>query len=72
MNDYVLTDKQREVVLALADCSMSITKTSKKIFRNRNTVLYHIRKVNETTGKDPMNFYDLIELVEATIERKDK
>ena len=65
MNDYVLTDKQREVVLALADCGMNVTKASKKIFRHRNAVLHHIKRIREATAKDPMNFYDLVELVEG-------
>ena len=65
MNDFVLTDKQREVVLAFADCGMNVSKASKKIFRDRNTVLYHVKRIREATGKDPMNFYDLVELVEG-------
>lgn len=60
----MLSALQREVILALAAGDMNITKASKLIYKHRNTMVFHIRAIRKATGKDPLKFYDLVELVE--------
>ena len=64
-----LTDTDFEVVLSMADNDMNPTRTANKMFMNRNTVIYHIRKVKKLTGLDARNFYDLIKLVRMARSR---
>lgn len=60
-----MTQLHAEVILALADTNLKISKAAEKLYRHRNSVVFHIEQVKKTTGKDPMNFYDMVELVEA-------
>ena len=59
-----MTPLDREIIKGLADNDMSIMAVAKSMFMHRNTVLYHIDKVQRETGLDPRNFYDLAELLE--------
>lgn len=59
-----MTERQKEIVLALAEGDMKPTKAKEKTFLHRNTVLYHIKQIKEETGLDPLKFYDLCKLVE--------
>lgn len=54
---------QAETILALAENGLNITKTAKATYRNRGTVQFHVDNIRKNTGKDPQDFYDMIELV---------
>lgn len=58
-----ITPIRREVILALADCGMRPTSVAKKLYIDHSTVRYHIRIIKAITGLDPMDFYDLGDLV---------
>ena len=58
-----MTDKDKEVILALAKHNMDVSKTSRGIYTHRKTVMYHVKNVKKETGLDPLNFYDLHRLV---------
>lgn len=60
----VLDYRDREIILKLADCGMSISETARQLYMHRNTVVYHVEKIKRATGKDPRNFYDLWELTQ--------
>jgi sugar diacid utilization regulator len=60
----MLDERKREVVLAFAECSMSLSATAKKLHFHRNTIEYHLKQTRKKTGLDPCNFYDLIKLLE--------
>ena len=65
MNDITkLTPTQCAVILALADNRMIPTAAAKKLCYHRNTILFHVDRIKKLTGKNPLNFYDLIELVQ--------
>jgi carbohydrate diacid regulator len=51
------------LILSFAENNMNATDTSLDLYVHRGTVLYRIAKIKEITGLDPMNFYDLHELV---------
>ena len=57
-----MTRLQAEIIIGLCRNGLSKSKTARALYRGRNTVLYHIQKIKESTGKDPMDFYDMIEL----------
>ena len=59
-----ITSIRREIILALADCSMRASAAAKKLYIDHTTVIYHIRAIKAITGKDPRNFYDLFDLVQ--------
>lgn len=58
-----MTLTQAEVVVQLAKCNMNITKTSQAMFMHRNNITYHIRQIRRDTGLNPLNFYQLCELL---------
>lgn len=62
--EAALTDLQKEVVLAIAECNMNVSEAARRIYRHRQTVEYHCRQMIELYGLDPRNFYDLVMLVE--------
>ena len=52
-----------DIILSLADNNMVVTRVAKAVFMHRNSVLYRIRRIKKLTGLDPMNFYDLHNLL---------
>ena len=58
-----MTNLQKEVILTFASCGMNVSKTSRKMYIHRNSIMYHLNKIKENTGLDPQDFYDLIVLV---------
>ena len=58
-----LTEMQLEVIRSMSKNGMSVTDVGRELYRHRNTVVYHIEAIKEMTGKDPMNFSDLVSLL---------
>jgi sugar diacid utilization regulator len=52
----------------MANHNMNVTDVARAIFAHRNTVLYHLNKVQQQTGLAPRRFYDLVELVKMAQE----
>jgi DNA-binding PucR family transcriptional regulator len=63
-----ITPIRCKIILALADNRMRVTEAARELFMHYSTVIYHIRLIKAITGKDPMNFYDLIDLVRMARE----
>lgn len=61
--DKKLTQTQAEVVVKLAKNSMNAAAAAREMFMHRNTVDYHIRMIYRNIGKNPLDFYDLCELL---------
>lgn len=59
-----MTEQQLEIVKSLADCNMNVQKVANVMNYHRNTIIYHLQKVKKDTGLDPMNFYDLVKLLD--------
>lgn len=36
-----MTEQQKEVVLAMAECNMNVSEAARRIYRHRQTVEYH-------------------------------
>lgn len=58
-----LTPTQAEVVVKLAKNNINAAAAAREMFMHRNTVDYHIRMIYRNTGKNPLHFYDLLELL---------
>lgn len=60
-----LNEFDLKIIVALADCRMNVSEAARQLYAHRNTVAYHIRRIKKITGKDPLNFYDLCDLMKA-------
>ena len=65
-----LTDLDMDVIMTLADNNLAVSATARKLFMHRNTAVYHVQKIKKATGLDPLNFYDMIKLVEMVKARR--
>ena len=67
-----MSERDKEIIIALADNRMNINKAAEASFMHRNTVVYHIGKIKQITGLDPTDFRDLCKLLEIIGEEKRK
>lgn len=58
-----MTITQAEIIAKLAKNNINAAATARAMFMHRNTVDYHIRMIYRNTGLNPLNFYDLCELL---------
>lgn len=59
-----LSDRQKQIILAMADCSLHASDVAKKLYMDRSSVTYHISQIEQKTQLDPRNFWDMVKLVE--------
>ena len=62
-NEKMLSEWRRDIILALADNNMKISETAKQCHMTRTALSKNLIRIEEITGKNPLNFYDLISLV---------
>ena len=65
-----MTKLDAQAVLMFADCNMNAAEAGRRMYMHRNSVTYHLDKVLRDTGLDAQNFYDLIKLVDMTMEEQ--
>ena len=58
-----MTLTQAEIIVELAKNNLNMTTTAKAMFMHRNNISYHIRQIRRNTGLNPLDFYDLNELL---------
>lgn len=58
-----MTEQQAEIIKALADCDLNVSKVAEKLHYHKNTIYYQIGKIREETGADPLSFYGLAKLL---------
>ena len=58
-----LSELHMKIILSLADNRMMVSEVARELYVHRNTAVYNIGRIREITGKDPLNFYDLYDLV---------
>ncbi len=56
---------QMQIVRALADNSLNVSKTARELYRSKSGMQHQLARIRECTGLDPTNFYDLNELLYA-------
>lgn len=59
-----LSELHRNVIFAMSNANMNISEAAKLMYMHRNSIVYNIEMITKRTGKNPINFYDLIQLVE--------
>lgn len=60
----MLTTRQKEIILALADNGMRIRRAADAMYCNHAGLYHHMNNIKDRTGLDPRDFWDLIKLVE--------
>ena len=63
MNENLLSETRKNIILSLADHDMNVSEVARNLYMHRNTAVYNIEQIQSITGKNPMNFYDLHDLV---------
>ena len=58
----MLTDRQCDVISAMAFGRLSVYRAAQIMGCNRGTVVFHIEQIKKKTGLDAMDFFDLVEL----------
>ena len=58
-----MTIRQAEVIVGLAKNNMNALATARAMFVHPNTIHYNVRMIHRNTGKNPLDFYDLCELL---------
>jgi carbohydrate diacid regulator len=66
-----MDDLDYKIIVLLAECRMNVMEVSRRVYMHRNTVVYRLRKIRKITGKDPLNFYDLHDLVQKVVKSDD-
>lgn len=61
---YDMTNIEKTLILAYAECDMNISKTARTTHYSRNGVVYQLNKIHKKYGLNPIVFYDLVELVD--------
>ncbi len=63
--DYLLegTGVSREVLIAMAEYDLNVSKAASALYMHRNTLLYKIDRLNELKSFDLKKFYDLYILI---------
>lgn len=54
-----LDKRDFEIIYALAESDMNVSKVSRDLYLDRDTVGYHMSKIKRLTGRYPRKFYDL-------------
>lgn len=65
-----MTPLDKEIIKGMADNNLNMNAVAKSLYMHRNTVLFHIEKVQRETGLNARKFYDLAELL-ALIDKSE-
>lgn len=57
-----MTEIDIEIIKKMAANNMNVSKTALELNYNRNTIVYHLEKIEKVTGCNPCSFYGLVEL----------
>lgn len=58
-----MEDRDRKLLKAYAENSMSMKKTSDAVYLHYNSIRYRFKLIERETGLNPRNFYDLEKLL---------
>lgn len=58
-----MTDIEKTILNMLAENKLNVSEVARNMPCHRNTVVYHIDKIKQKTGKNPLNVFDLVELI---------
>ena len=58
-----LTQAEMLMIRTLADNNMNISAAARQLFRDDSGLAYRYKQIRKRTGLNPLNFYDLHELL---------
>lgn len=64
-----MEDRDKKLLKAYAENDMSMKKTGDTVYLHYNSIRYRFRLIQQETGLDPRNFYDLEKLL-AMIDKQ--
>ena len=64
----ILSDVEKDVIRALADCEMKTKTAADNLHYHVNTIVYRCEQIKKRTGLNPRRFYDLVALLEIMEE----
>ena len=64
-----MNQRQAKIILAFAENDMQIKATAKQLYLSDGTVAYHLKRIREQMGWNPMKFFDLCYLVGVAAQR---
>ena len=59
----MMDELDRDILIALVESGMNQSEVARRLHVHRNTVVYRLNKMRKTTDLNPLNVYDLIELI---------
>ena len=65
------TELDIKTLVEFANNNMDLSKTARKLFLSRTAAAYHLEKIKNKTGLDPLNFYDLVQLLKLYNGKED-
>lgn len=63
MKQPKITPTQALIIVTLADNNLNVLATARRLFMHRNNVNYHIEMIHRKTRKNPLKFYELLDLL---------
>lgn len=64
-----MTELQIKIIKAFADNGMNVSKAARYLGYHRNSIMYHFERIEDATGFNPRNFYDLVKLMRMAGEQ---
>lgn len=58
-----MTPTQAQIIVKLASNDINVAATAREMYMHRNNIDYHVRMIQRNTGKNPLKFYELLELL---------
>ena len=58
-----MTELQIKIIKAYANNGMNVSRTARYLRYHRNSVVYHFERIEDATGLNPRDFYDLVKLL---------
>jgi DNA-binding PucR family transcriptional regulator len=58
-----MTELQIEIIKAYAKNGMNVSRTARYLRYHRNSIMYHFERIEDATGLNPRDFYDLVKLL---------
>lgn len=63
-----MTNLEAVIVIAMVKNNLNVTAVANTLPMQRNTVLYHLDKIERETKLNPRHTHDLIDLLEIALE----
>lgn len=63
-----MTNMEAVIVIAMVKNNLNVTAVANTLPMQRNTVLYHLNKIERETKLNPRHIHDLIDLLEIALE----